>query len=152
MVTNAQASDDRDGPDADADRDRDRDRDDQSCRDRNQYSENEPQLPRRSPGPEPQTSYGNNYLPGRMLRFSPEEDEEDTITGLPSNPLQRGSTRRRREDTPESENGEEDLEPIMCFIPGEDLDLMVLEHYIKKYVDKRANVRPSHHPTVSVMD
>ena len=52
-------------------------------------------------------------------------------------------SRRRQDD-------EEDDEPhVYCYVPGEEIDVIVLATYLKKWVDGTATIRPIPHPRVS---
>lgn len=37
---------------------------------------------------------------------------------------------------------------VYCFVPSEEIDIVVLAIYIKSYIDGNATIKPSHHPNV----
>lgn len=60
----------------------------------------------------------------------------------------RFSKKQKRDDASDSEDSDDDLQPIHFFVPGENINAAVLVEYITQYVDRTAKITSSHHPTV----
>ncbi|KAH0845075.1 hypothetical protein AYO21_01664 [Fonsecaea monophora] len=65
---------------------------------------------------------------------------------MPKQPSKSGK-RLKRDDDHDSDDSDEDLQPIHFFVPGENINAAVLVDYITRWVDRTAKITSAQHPT-----
>ncbi len=111
--------------------------------------EGEDPFSHRKPSPE-------GGVPGEapVVEEVPDDDElkrTRSTQGYPTkkDPRRGTSKRDRLRDDLDSEDSDDDRQPIHFFVPGENIKHEVLVDYMNKYLDRTARITSAKHPTVS---
>lgn len=67
---------------------------------------------------------------------------------MPPKPSKSGKRQKRDDEDYSDDSGDDDIQPIHFFVPGENINAAVLVEYISRHVDRTAKITSAPHPAV----